>query len=140
MPPLSKNVFSYPFSARRAAYAVPYRSSFIYVTMSLSGAFLNLKSSGIVLSLAIFAAGKLMASLMCHIAYSSGSRRSSSKKVVLAVIPSISVAYVTAVAYDTPVLIDVTDSVSLRSSAAAPPTRPIIACGPIACAPIICCC
>ena len=93
---------------------------------------MNLKSSGIVLSLAIFAAGKLIASLMCQLAYSSGSRRSRSKKVVLAVIPSISVAYVTAVAYDTPVLIDVTDSASLFSSAAAPPIRPIIACGPIA--------
>ena len=97
----------------------------MYVMISLSGAFLNLNSSGIVLSLAIFAAGKLMDSFMCHMAYSSGSRKSNSKNVVFAVIPSISVAYVTAVAYETPVLIDVTDSVSLLSSAAAAPGRPI---------------
>lgn len=60
--------------------------------ISLSYWFLNLKSSGIVLSRAMFAAGKLIDSLMCHFWYSSGSLRSSRRNVVLAVIPSISVA------------------------------------------------
>jgi hypothetical protein len=48
--------------------------------------------------------------------YSSGSRKSSSKKLVFAVIPSISVAYVTAVAYDTPVRIETLDWFSFVSS------------------------
>jgi len=57
MPPDSKNTFSYPFSAIKLAAAVPLRSSPMYIIISLFALFLNLKSSGIILSLPILAAG-----------------------------------------------------------------------------------
>ena len=52
--------------------------------------------------------------------------------MVLAVIPSISVAYVTAVAWDTPVRTEYTDSVSFDSSYPRPPGRlPTLLAAPI---------
>ena len=96
IPPLRRKVLSNPFSAKSQVALTPARSSFMYKIIIFSGLFLKWKISGIILSLPMLGAGQLIASLMRHSSYYSGSLRSSRRKVVYAVIPNISVAQVTA--------------------------------------------